>query len=393
MKLAWVSAPPWAMTGYGKVTREFITRMKYPEEVCVISTGGLHTGPFVEWNGIKVYPGSSSDAIKGDVRMVNLNHLMEVSGASHWVIHNDAWAFRNTIRETAKIWPCITYSPIDGGHVSAEEYDALSVAQERIAMCDYAEREIKKTGLSCVNIPHGVDTKIFKPQPRDPIREKMKIPKDKFIFGFVGTNISKRKGQAEFMMGLKKLIDKGYDDFIVIALTNINGQAQGGYDLYALADYIGVPRNIFHFPKMTYQFTEEEMAEWYNSFDVLVNISRGEGFGIPILEAQACGTPAIVTDFSSMTELVDGHGWLVPPKALDVYTLKTQYLAIVDPDSFAKHAETCINNPDLVKSSGKRAHQFAQKYDWDKIGPRWDRVLRRLDQEGYFPPYNVKEYK
>ena len=38
------------------------------------------------------------------------------------------------------------------------------------------------------------------------------------------------------------------------------------------------------------------MAGWYRSLDVLSACSYGEGFGLPILEAQACGSPAIVTD-------------------------------------------------------------------------------------------------
>jgi glycosyltransferase involved in cell wall biosynthesis len=36
----------------------------------------------------------------------------------------------------------------------------------------------------------------------------------------------------------------------------------------------------------------------------------GEGFGIPVIEAQACGTPVIVSDFSAQSELVGG-GWRV----------------------------------------------------------------------------------
>ena len=53
------------------------------------------------------------------------------------------------------------------------------------------------------------------------------------------------------------------------------------------------------------------MARLYSSFDVLLNPSQGEGFGIPIIEAQACGVPAIVTDHSAMRE-VCGAGWHVP---------------------------------------------------------------------------------
>ena len=44
--------------------------------------------------------------------------------------------------------------------------------------------------------------------------------------------------------------------------------------------------------------------------DVLLCTSRGEGFGIPVIEAQACGTRVIVSDWTAQPELC-GDGWLV----------------------------------------------------------------------------------
>ena len=52
------------------------------------------------------------------------------------------------------------------------------------------------------------------------------------------------------------------------------------------------------------------MAATYATLDVLLNASMGEGFGLTVLEAQACGVPAIVTDFTAMSE-VCGAGWKV----------------------------------------------------------------------------------
>jgi glycosyltransferase involved in cell wall biosynthesis len=46
------------------------------------------------------------------------------------------------------------------------------------------------------------------------------------------------------------------------------------------------------------------------SANVLMLASRGEGFGIPVIEAQACGTPVIVTDWTAQPELVRDHGYI-----------------------------------------------------------------------------------
>ncbi len=61
------------------------------------------------------------------------------------------------------------------------------------------------------------------------------------------------------------------------------------------------------------------MVDAYNAMDVLTNVALGQGFGIPILEAQACGTPVIVGDWTSMSELCFA-GWKVAKEeALPVY--------------------------------------------------------------------------
>ena len=69
---------------------------------------------------------------------------------------------------------------------------------------------------------------------------------------------------------------------------------------------------IVRFPdQYRYQFDPYDdgyLADVYSSLDVLLNPAMGEGFGLPVLEAQACGVPAIVTDFTAMSE-VCGAGW------------------------------------------------------------------------------------
>ena len=57
-------------------------------------------------------------------------------------------------------------------------------------------------------------------------------------------------------------------------------------------------------------YSRPDMAAWFRGLDVLSLCSYGEGFGLPLLEAQSCGVPVITTMASAMTELC-GSGWLV----------------------------------------------------------------------------------
>ena len=71
-----------------------------------------------------------------------------------------------------------------------------------------------------------------------------------------------------------------------------------------------------HFPGF---ITAEDLPLWYNSAELLVYPSIYEGFGLPVLEAMACGTPVIVSDASSLPEVVGDGGIQVPPLGVDAW--------------------------------------------------------------------------
>ncbi|MGE3912360.1 MAG: glycosyltransferase family 4 protein, partial [Chloroflexota bacterium] len=60
--------------------------------------------------------------------------------------------------------------------------------------------------------------------------------------------------------------------------------------------------------------TDEDLPALYSLARVCVMPSLYEGFGFPVLEAMACGTPVVAAEASSLTELVGDAGLLVPPR-------------------------------------------------------------------------------
>ncbi|MBI1281895.1 MAG: glycosyltransferase [Anaerolineaceae bacterium] len=64
----------------------------------------------------------------------------------------------------------------------------------------------------------------------------------------------------------------------------------------------------------------EELPLWYNSAEVFLYPSVFEGFGIPVLEAMACGTPVIISDASSLPEVAGQAGLTLPPHAVERWT-------------------------------------------------------------------------
>src|SRR5690606_18756407 len=70
--------------------------------------------------------------------------------------------------------------------------------------------------------------------------------------------------------------------------------------------------------------TEEDLAHFYSACEIFLFPSLEEGYGIPIIEAMACGAPVLTSDTTSMPEVANNHGWLVNPSDLSeiVSTIK-----------------------------------------------------------------------
>ena len=125
----------------------------------------------------------------------------------------------------------------------------------------------------------------------------------------------------------------------------------------------------------------ERVAELYSAFDVLANPSYGEGFGVPIVEAQACGTPVILTDWTAMGELC-GDGWLVRAEPwFDVHQG-----AFYDAPSVASIVDCLEQAYEARGDVGLRnqAREFALAYDANRVvtehlaaGARTVRARRR----------------
>jgi glycosyltransferase involved in cell wall biosynthesis len=73
-------------------------------------------------------------------------------------------------------------------------------------------------------------------------------------------------------------------------------------------------------------FDLQYLVTVYNALDVLLSVGAGEGFGIPIIEAQACGTPVIAGDWTAMTELVKGGHLIDRSDAFAQYTMFEAFL-------------------------------------------------------------------
>jgi len=155
-------------------------------------------------------------------------------------------------------------------------------------------------------IPEAVD-RIFEPVEdnvsRDRVLRKLGLPQ-KYIL-FLGT-LEPRKNIPTLMEAYARLIHSGdIDHWLVLA----GGQGWGGDAIQQKMRSLGIEAHV----KFTGYVDREDMPALYSMADVFVYPSLYEGFGLPPLEAMACGIPTIVSDGSSLNSVVADAGLKIDP--------------------------------------------------------------------------------
>jgi hypothetical protein len=155
----------------------------------------------------------------------------------------------------------------------------------------------------------------------------------------------------------------------------------GGIELEPLALGTGLPmERVVWADAYSYaagRIGQADLAALYSMSDVLLASSMGEGFGIPVIEAQACGVPVIVSDFSAQPELCES-GWLVKGQP---YWDEAQTSFLLDP--FVHSTVKNLNVAYAARGDAglrERAVTFAAQYDSDLVFTRyWLPFLAELE--------------
>jgi len=378
MRVLLVSNAGWAPSGYGTAVESLAPRLRNAgHEIAVSAFFGLQGGQ-VEWKGIHHYPAG----FKPYGRDVIPLHARDFA-ADIVVTLIDVWVLDPKLNEYVRFCP---WAPIDHKPVPPRVAGYLEKAFAVFSWTKYAVDELEKVGIRSYYIPLGIETDIFQPMdnPKE-ARSIFGIPEDAFVIGMVAANQAKyptRKGFERIMPAVRSLIDQGYDD-LVLYLHTLPTPDIGGVDLlqairtFKLEDHVYLPRpDIYPMGGMS----REDLALLYNAFDLYAMPSNSEGFGLPLVEAQSCGVPAIATNFTSMPELC-ASGWLIDVATTYLSPLQAwQSLASID--SIKERITYAYNNRDELKQKGKEAHQFAKQYSWDKIiEDNWVPTLNELSDK------------
>ena len=289
---------PWSASGYG--VQIALWSQKFREmghEVVLSSFWGL-TGTVTQWNGITVLPGFGgaycSPSLQQHAKHVKPDLVLTLG---------DVWVLDPAVLREI---PVAHWVPSDCRPVSSADRGVLEAAGSQvIAMSRFGQARFRDAGIDAAYVPHGLDFSVWKPaEDRAALREARGIDPAAFIVGVnAANNDAIRKAAPEMMLAFAKF-RQSRPEAILALHTGVH--CDGGQDLEAVAEILGITDAVMVVDQYRYTcglITETDLADWYNAIDVLLAATYAEGFGLPIVEAKACGTPVITTKCSSMEEL------------------------------------------------------------------------------------------
>jgi glycosyltransferase involved in cell wall biosynthesis len=224
---------------------------------------------------------------------------------------------------------------------SARQADALlsaseSTRRDAIRLLHIPEEKIFTTPLGVNEEFHVIsDAAIL-----ESCRLRYELP-DKFIL-FVGL-LEPRKNLPLLIRAYARLVEiENPPDLVIV------GRTGWGYaDIMQQIDALDLKEKV-HF---TGYVPAQDMPIIYNLAQLFVYPSIYEGFGLPPMEAMACGTPVITTDVSAMRDHVGDAGILIPSQ---------------DEEALVQAIQEILHDPDLRKRLSERGRQQAANFTWNR---------------------------
>ena len=386
MRLLYVSDFPILNTGYAKVSRELVYRFVLDgHEVYYLPIAGLEGGAFSrDVFGAEILPTMSSTE---DIAYWFFKRDCDVA-----IILKDPYVFTGI--EKLPVFH-VFYSPVAEEPLSNQYKSITQTAMYLWIPSWWGIRVALASGVRwdrLVYVPHGV-SKVYRRYDESDVekfREQFGFTDFDVVVGIVAVN-RRRKFLPNQIEGVKIFVENNPDLKVGLYLHTSpqadNYALHGGWDLNAVLEVFGL-LDVARFPDpYLYRvgFSEKKMAELYNAIDVLVNATT-EGYGLPLIESQACGTPVVTVNHGNGPEI--NFYKLNARVASYSYTFVGTKLAVPDPYSIADCIEKALKVP-----QGKRmeiAKHVRKIFDWDVVYGRY--VRRELDKlENELDPKKILE--
>ena len=232
------------------------------------------------------------------------------------------WAARNAAKHARYL--------LTGSHFSAQEIRRwYGVRRERIVVAKY--------GI-------GKDFRVADVDNVARVRERYRLNSPSVLF--VGTPLARRN-----LAALSRAIDEIRSILPDVRLYGVGPETKR----------VGAVNNL----RWLGYIPEEDLAAVYNAATVVAYPSTYEGFGFPVLEALACGTPVVASAAGSLPEIFAGKAWLVDDRH----------------EQWVEALGTLLKDANERQRRIDKAQPWALAQTWDATGRVVHRLLRDASQE------------
>ncbi len=243
----------------------------------------------------------------------------------------------------------------------------LSRATQLLAISDFARAEgkahLESGNLPITNVSSAADA-LFHKQPASEeeeraLRQKFGI-KDSFVLSTGSGEV--RKNTARLIQAYAGLSPKVRSAYKLLIVGKIEGIEL--LHLTAHVKRLGLGVDTVQF---AHYVSDQELAQLYNLCGLFVCPSLHEGFGLPVLEAMACGAPVICSDATSLPEVMGNEDALFDP---------------VDVASMCAKMEQVLVDDRLASSLRRHALKQSKKFSWEETGRRAIEAWEMLSKHG-----------
>lgn len=232
------------------------------------------------------------------------------------VIQQDPWnfpAYFQNLKEAKVEIPVIGSVAVDGLNCRGRAMRHLSHAA---FWTEFGRNEAIKGGYEGPTsvIPLGIDTDIYKPMDKREARKLAGLT-GKQAEGFIVGNVNRNQPRKRLDLTIAYFAEwvKTCNVPDAYLLLHVAPTGDQGYDVEQLMHYHGVhDRLILSVPDIGKGISERALNALYNTFDVQVSTTQGEGWGLTTMEGMACGVPQIVPDWSALGEWPENAVMKVP---------------------------------------------------------------------------------
>jgi D-inositol-3-phosphate glycosyltransferase len=389
IRLLWYGDSPACTTGFGRVAQGVLENL-YQTGRYEISVLGINhpVGDPHRYEGVfRIYPARTSGNVYG------LNRIAEVIGKEkpHVIlINNDLWIASKVVANIPEGNRIISYSPVDALPVQDNWLEPLLQTNTMISTyTEFAKKAITDTGLldDVSIIGHGVDTDEFYPIS-DARRFLMNVPDEAFVALMVNRN-QPRKRLDLFLKAMSMWLNSIPTADRENILCYYHGAVQDiGYDLISLAKRWGIDDRLLVTDQASMTASNgvslSTLCKIYNSADVNVLTSLGEGWGLATFESAACGKMQIVPNHSACTELWTGRAPLIDIKFWEVQAggINTEG-GVIDTDHLVKILDNLYRNRPVIERYAKLAYDYVtqERFTWASVAGKFDVMINNVLSE------------